>query len=99
MKETDLKIVENSFFSYLRYEEFAREDIRKYIEYNKEFDKITVSENQNYIVLDIQADTYYISLDRGYIVFEDEDNERIESKVYFETPSELFDFIKDNILQ
>lgn len=99
MKETDLKIVENSFFAYLRYEEFAREDIRKYIEYSKEFDRITVTENNNYIVLDIQGDSYYISLDRGYIVLEDEDNERIEAKVYLESPSELFDFIKDNLLQ
>lgn len=97
--ERDLKIVENSFFSYLRYEEQAREDIRKYIEYHGEFNKISVSENQNYIVLDIRGDTYYISLDRGYIVLEDEDNERIEAKVFLESCEELFNFIKDNLLE
>lgn len=97
--EADLKIVENSFFSYMRYEEQAREDIRKYIEYHGIFSKITVSENQNYIVLDIADDTYYISLDRGYIVLEDEDNERIEARVYLESPSELFEFIKNNLLE
>lgn len=57
--ETDLKIVENSFFSYMRYEEQAREDIRKYIEYHGVFEKITVSENQNYIVLDIRFTFHY----------------------------------------
>lgn len=97
--ERDLKIVENSYFAYLRYEEQAREDIRKYIEYHGEFNKISVSENQNYIVLDIRGDTYYISLDRGYIVLEDEDNERIEAKVFLESCEELFNFIKDNLLE
>lgn len=97
--ERDLKIVENSYFAYLRYEEQAREDIKKYIEYHGEFNKISVSENQNYIVLDIRGDTYYISLDRGYIVLEDEDNERIEAKVFLESCEELFSFIKDNLLE
>lgn len=97
--ERDLKIVENSYFAYLRYEEQAREDIRKYLEYHGEFNKISVSENQNYIVLDIRGDTYYISLDRGYIVLEDEDNERIEAKVFLESCEELFNFIKDNLLE
>lgn len=89
-KDLSLQVVENDIQAYQMYVENAFEDLKKYIEYNYKFQKITVGDIQNGLVLDIGGDEFVITLENGYIFL------RLESGdcFSFETAKDLFDSLE-----
>lgn len=91
----NLIITENTFFKYQRYEKEAREDIKKFFEYNKIFDKITVEDCDNRLELNIMGDIFFLTLDRGWLVLEEAgvDGDDEDDLMIFDSCEECLSYI------
>lgn len=67
-KDLSLQIVENYISAYQMYVENALDGLKKYIEYNHKFQKISVEEFNSRLILDIGGDEFIITLEDGQIV-------------------------------
>lgn len=89
----NLIITENSLYKYQRYEQEAREDIKKFFEYNEIFSKIAITECDNRLELNIKGDIFFITLDRGWLVLEGTDERDEDNLLIFDNCQECFSFI------